>query len=127
MKRMKLIMIIGLVTLFAPAFSQVSDKDAMVKKIFTVLQQKDEQGFVKLFPDAATSRKFLLKILSGAEKEELHEILAALTDSSMQREYGETFSEIIKKGEAKGIDWSQTKLISFLADSSVDEETKMPK
>src|SRR5258706_29681 len=33
MKRMKLIMIIGLVTLFAPAFSQVSDEDTKMPKL----------------------------------------------------------------------------------------------
>jgi hypothetical protein len=127
MKRIKIIMTISLVILFAPSHAQVKDKDAMVRKIFTVLQQKDKEGFVKLFPDAATSKKILVKIMAGQRNEELEEILNSITDSSMQQEFRETFLEIIKKGEEKGIDWSQTHLISFLADSTTELETKMPK
>lgn len=127
MKRMKLIMTISLVILFAASDAQIKDKDAMVKKIFTVLQQKDKEGFVRLFPDAATSKIFLVKILGEESSAERDELLASLTDSSMQSEFRETFSQVIKQGEERGIDWAQTKLISYLADSSTEEHTKMPK
>jgi len=127
MKSMKLIMMISLVMMVGAAGAQVKDKDAMVKKIFTVLRQKDKEGFVGLFPDAATCKKFMLKVLGDLDKEELDELINSMTDSSLQSDFRETFSKIIKQGEERGIDWSQTKLISFLADSTLERESKMPK
>jgi hypothetical protein len=34
--------------------SLASNRDEMIKKIFATLKNKDEDGFIKLFPDAAT-------------------------------------------------------------------------
>ena len=119
-------MMLCLFTVIAPAYSQVKDKDSMVRKIFSVIQQKDRKGFVKLFPDAATLIKAAEVFFAGKKKEELDEILPMLTDSSLQMKFGEMFSEIMDKGMEKGFDWSQTSLVSFLTDTSFNKETKMP-
>jgi hypothetical protein len=124
MKKMKLIIIISLVSMFAPAYSQEKDKEVMIRKIFSVIQQKDADGFVKLFPDASTMREVVTKLYSEEKKEGLDELLAELSDSSLQSQFSETFSEIMEKGNEKGIDWSQAKFISFSADSSIIEEIK---
>jgi hypothetical protein len=123
---MKLIMIVSLVSVFDPAYSQVKDKDAMVKKIFTVLQQKDKEGFIKLYPDAALTTELVKKIFVGEKSVLLEEILPLLTDSLMQLKFSEIFAETMDKSVEKGFDWSQAKLDSFLTDSSLDKQTNMP-
>jgi hypothetical protein len=98
----------------------------MVKKIFIILQQKDKEGFIKLFPDAALTIELVKKIFVGERQALLDEILPLLTDSSMQIKFSEIFAETMDKSVEKGFDWSQANLVSFTADSSFDKETNMP-
>jgi hypothetical protein len=128
---MKYILIVLFATLAIPSFSQEKDKDVMIKKIFTILQQKDEAGFVKLFPDAAVMKEFILKQI-GKDKvgedtlsDEYKTMLADITESSLQKEFGEMFREIIEKGEKKGVVWAKTNFVSYTADSALDEESGM--
>jgi hypothetical protein len=125
MKKMKLALIISMILFNVPAWSQEKDKDVMVKKIFTMLQQKNQEGFVKLFPDVVTLRQFAEKVLTGDQKTLLDEMLPMLTDSNMQLKYREIYAGIMEKAEQKGIDWNQAKMVSFTADSSADQERKM--
>ncbi len=131
MNKMKLVLIAGLIMLVSPAYPQVKDMDVMVKKIFSVLQHEDEAGFIKLFPDAATTREFVMKIFSKeiaegkGKEEEVDELFGQLTDSVLQAKYRETFTEIIQKGESKGINWAKAEFDNYMADSSFEEETKM--
>lgn len=103
----------------------------MVKRIFTVLQQKDEQGFIQLFPDAATTREFVVKMLGNDKSEEampkemMDELLGKLTDSSLLAKFREAYAETIEKGEMKGIEWAKTTFDSHVADSSFDAESGM--
>ena len=119
---MKYILIVLLATMAMPTFSQEKDKEVMIKKIFRTLQQKDESGFIKLFPDAAIMKEFVLKeIGEDTLNEEYKTMLADITNSSLQKEFGEMFKEIIEKGEGKGVEWAKTNFVSFTADTSVEE------
>jgi hypothetical protein len=123
---MKYILIVLFATLAIPSFSQEKDKEVMIKKIFTVLQQKDEKGFIKLFPDAAIMKEFILnEIREDTLNEEYKTMLADITNSSLQKEFGEMFKEIIEKGESKGVEWVKTNFVSFTADTSIEEESGM--
>ena len=101
------------------ANAQVTNKDEMVKKIFTTLHQKDEKGFIKLFLDVATVKKFVLETLkadttmNARSKADEKEILASMTDSAMQKGYQQEFKQAIQLGEKKGVDWSKARLISY--------------
>lgn len=114
-----------------PAYAQEKSKEVMVKKIFSVLQQKNENAFIHLFPDAVTTREFILKLYAkdipeGDEKKaQLDELTAAITDSMLLPKFTEAFRDIITAGEKKGIDWAKTKFISYQADSSFEEESAM--
>jgi hypothetical protein len=128
---MKYILIGLFATLAIPSFSQEKDKEVMIKKIFTVLQQKDEAGFIKLFPDAEIMKEFVLKQIgkdnAGEDtlSDEYKTMLADISDSSLQKEFGEMFREIIEKGEDKGVEWEKTNFVSFTADTSVEEDSEM--
>jgi hypothetical protein len=129
MKKIKLLFVITLVLFAASSFSQEKNKEVMIKKIFNILQQKDDKGFVHLFPDAATTKEFARKLLGEDSEykasEEYNNMMSMLTDSILQERYREMFMEIIEDGEKKGVEWAKTNFISFTADSSIQEDTKM--
>ena len=50
-----------------------------------------------------------------------------MTNSSLQEECRQSFTEIIEKGEKKGIEWSKANFVSYKSDSLADVETKMDK
>jgi hypothetical protein len=130
MKKIKLLFVITLVLFAASSFSQEKDKEVMIKKIFKILQQKDDKGFVHLFPDAVTTKEFASKLI-GVDStyegsEEFNNMMEMLTDSILQERYREMFIEIIEDGEKKGVEWAKTNFVSYTADSSIQEETKMP-
>lgn len=123
MKKIACILTATAVISLAPAYSQVREKNAMVKKVFTVLKTKDEKGFVKLFPDAATTKKYILQMMGGdSSLGMLKEMMAEITDSSLQEEYGTDFQQIISRGEKKGVEWSSATLVKYTLDSSISEE-----
>jgi hypothetical protein len=115
----------------AISFSQEKDKDVMVKKIFKILQQKDDKSFVHLFPNAVTTKEFARKLMGEDStyegSEEFNNMMETLTDSVLQERYREMFMEIITDGEKKGVEWAKTNFVSYTADSSIHEETKMAK
>ncbi len=125
---MKYLLIFLFATLAVPSFSQEKDKEVMIKKIFKILQQKDEAGFVKLFPDAVIMKELIIKQIgkdtADISGDEYNTMLSELSDSSLQKEFGEMFKDIIEKGENKGVVWEKTNFVSYLVDSLMDEETK---
>ena len=71
-------------------------------------------------------KEFVLKeIGEDTLNEEYKTMLADITNSSLQKEFGEMFKEIIEKGEGKGVEWAKTNFVSFTADTSVEEESEM--
>jgi hypothetical protein len=120
---MKLIVALLLaLSLQADAIAQVSNKEEMVRRIFTVLRDRDEEGFLQLFPNAATLRAFLenrLKTDTSAKARDSDEKdLGKMTDSSLRLEFRKQFKRSIQKGEEKGLVWSRSTFDSFKADSS---------
>lgn len=124
----KLLIITFLSLVFLPAWSQFKTKEEAIHRIFTVLQQKDEAGFVKLFPDHATMVKFVEKLYKSDTTgnpdiaEVMNAFLNEMTDSSLQAEFRRDFQSAIKKGELKGIDWGKTRFVSFTSDSTYDPD-----
>jgi hypothetical protein len=110
-----------------PSLCQEKNKGAAIKKIFSVLAEKDEEGFLNLFPDVATMKTFMLKALNkeGATKnaEEIKTFVAALEDSTMQIDLREDYFKYIRMGEDNGVDWSRATFISFTADSVQVEQS----
>lgn len=129
MKKARLVLLVAFLLMTRLSFGQEKDRDVMIKKIFSVLAQKDEEGFVDLFPDAVTLKEFMMTTLnkdSAAKYDtELTDILSSMNDSAMQVDIRENFHKYIRIGESHGVDWAKAKLISFIADSSIIEEDGM--
>jgi len=111
------------------SFCQEKNKETLIRKIFSVLADKDEQGFINLFPDAATIKSFLAKSFtrdtSGADDGEIKAYLAAMNDSMMQADLKDDFDKYIRIGENHGVDWDKARFVSFTADSALVEEDGM--
>jgi len=111
--------------------AQVTSKEVMVQKIFSVFHDKDEAGYIRLFPDAAGTRYFLMEILkrqpdADTTNAAFAELFNQITDSSLKEEYLGDFHRYIKKGEKNGVDWSKTVFVSYTADSVMSANTEVP-
>lgn len=126
MKKIKYFILIGIMAIATTSYSQTANKDEMIKKIFAVLKNKDEEGFIKLFPDAATIKAFIGTFIETDTSADFRDMMRTyfdeMTDSSMQAELRRDFRKSIKKGELKEVDWSQSVLVSYNADSIMVEE-----
>ena len=129
MKRTGLVLLAVFLTSLNTSFSQEKNKEVMIKKIFAVLAEGDEQGFVYLFPDAAILKDFMITTLSkdSATKynTELMAFLSTMDDSTMQIDIRESFNKYILLGENHGVDWSKAAFVSYTADSIMTEENGM--
>lgn len=129
MKEMKWIFVVVLAAAQFTAFPQVSNKDEMIKKIFGALKNKDEEGFIKLYPDAATIKRLVWQVMakqlesdtSGKIKIALERELDSITDSLIAAKVRKQFKRYIAKGEKIGIEWNKTILVSYTSDSTVEE------
>ena len=111
------------------ANAQEKNKDVMVKRIFSVLKNKDEAGFVKLFPDAATTKIIFAELFkmdstnggnpdsATGKMESIESYLNEISDSSLQKEYREDFRRVIERGTVLGINWAGSELESYTMDS----------
>jgi hypothetical protein len=124
MKKIKLLLLILLTLAAINGCSQAKSKEEMINRLFTVLKNKDENGFVKLFPDAATMKQVLTKLIPGdiAAKQDYFD---DISDSSLQKQFRHDFGKIIERGENKGVNWKDITLISYTADSSMMEDDEM--
>lgn len=129
MKRTGLVLLAIFLTSVNTSFSQEKNKEVMIKKIFTVLAEGDEQGFVYLFPDAKIIKKFMIEKLANdtanGNADEMKDFLDGFVDSSMQIELGNDFNKYILLGENHGVNWSKAVFVSYTADSITTEENGM--
>jgi hypothetical protein len=132
MKKTGPCLIIALLIVATSGYSQVTNKDEMVKKVFAVFKNKDENGFVKLFPDAATMKAFIKKSMpvdtSEGRDNGLNSYMDEMTDSSWEKDLRKDFKKYFKKGEVKGINWNQATFASYKSDSSIiaEDDLKTP-
>lgn len=121
MKTKMLLLLSFFIIAGATSFGQEKNKEVMIKKIFTVFMEKDEDGFLDLFPDVATLKGFMLKTLGKdtvqQNQEEVRSFLATMDDSLMQIEFREDFQKYVRMGEEQGVDWSMARFLSYTADS----------
>jgi hypothetical protein len=127
--RFVFILMLGISTINSKA--QVVSKEIMVQKIFSVFHDKDEAGYIRLFPDAAGTRYFLMEILkrqSGVDTTNpaFTDLFNEITDSSLKEEYLVDFHRYLKKGEKNGVDWSKTVFVSYAADSVMSTNPEIP-
>jgi len=126
MKKIHLALAIALMGIAITGYSQETNTEIMVKRIFQTLKNKDEEGFVKLFPDIATMKSFVQLAIkgdtSGKADKFMKDYLNEMTDSSFQKEFRGIFKKSIKKGEDKGIDWSKAEWVSFTADTAIADD-----
>lgn len=111
-------------------YAQEKDKDAMVRKVFTIMKNGDEQGFVKLFPDAAVTKAFIKETFirdssMAGMKDMMDAFLAKITDEELQKEYREDYRRARKYAEVANIDLSKAIYVSHTADSAKDEDDEM--
>jgi hypothetical protein len=106
--------------------AQVTNKDEMIRKIFAVLGNKDEEGYIKLFPDAATIKAFLSTLIkadtSGDMNAMITDYISQITDSSLRVDLRKDFKRYIRKGEDKGVDWGHSVFVSYTADSIMEKK-----
>ena len=125
MKKTNMVLVIVLAVSNVVGYSQVTNKDEMVKKVFTSLKNKDEEAFVKLFPDAETMKSFFFKTIAkdtAGKQDEVAAFMDFMSDSNLQEDYRSDFKKFIKKGEKNGVNWSQARFVSHTADSVMAEE-----
>lgn len=126
MKKIQLALAIALMAIAITGYSQEKNTEIMVKRIFQTLKNKDEEGFVKLFPDISTMKLFVQLAIKGDTSGKADKLMAdylnKMTDSSLQKEFRGIFKKSIKKGEDKGIDWSKTEWVSFTADTAIADD-----
>jgi hypothetical protein len=97
-----------------------NNKDQFVKKIFQVLQTRDKESFLKLFPDLATYKKIAIDIGSKAKENSGEAEFAKEVNSWTQKDYNEKldpmkeeFDNIIQKGEKRGVDWATAQMTKW--------------
>jgi hypothetical protein len=125
MKKMQYALVITLLGIAITGYSQEKNTEIMVKRIFQTLKNKDEEGFVKLFPDVVTMKSFVQLATKGdtaGKADKMNEYFNEMSDSSLQKEFSGIFKKSIKKGEDKGIDWSKTEWVSFTADTAIADD-----
>lgn len=127
--RFVFILLLAIITINSRA--QINSKEIMVQKIFSVFHDKDEAGYVRLFPDAAGTRYFLMEILrrqpdADTTNAAFVDLLNQLTDSSLKEEYLSDFHRYLKKGEKNGVDWGNTVFVSYSADSVAGKNPEIP-
>jgi hypothetical protein len=120
-KKTAVVITVLLAMLSRVGYSQTISKDEMVKKIFTTLQHKDEEGFIKLFPDADTFKNWLASAVNdtslGSNDKEGPNLMNIVNDSFLQHASRRNFRKYIQQGEKKGVDWTIARLVSYSADT----------
>lgn len=126
MKKIKYLMLIAIMTAAITGYSQISNKDEMVKRIFAVFKNKDEEGFINLFPNAATIKEFIQTLIKADTSIKLEDMLKTslegITDSIMEVELRKDFKKYNKKAEGKGVDWSRSVYMGYKADSTFESQ-----
>ena len=126
MKKVKYLILIALMTAAITGYSQISNKDEMVKRIFAVFKNKDEKGFINLFPNAVTIKEFIQALIKADTSVKLGDVLKTsldgITDSSLQVELRKDFKKYNKKAEVKGVDWSRSVYMGYKADSTFESK-----
>lgn len=139
-RRILLLAAFGLVS--QTSFAQVQSPDTMVHSIFATLKAKDEAAFVKLYPNSAQFSRFMRTLMEQAFKSEQMQQIMALDEKAknlnvdslinaqaaafsdpkeiekLAAAFGGEFQKIIKKGESKGVKWSEAKLTSYTIDTA---------
>lgn len=133
MHKLKGAILVALILLSGMANAQEKNKDVMIKHIFSLLKAGDEEGFVRLFPDAAVTKTFLRSMFEKdtskeATVEMLNEFLEKLTDEELQKGYREEFQKTILEAANNDIDLAKAIFVSYTADSAIkeDETLKAP-
>jgi hypothetical protein len=126
----------------APLHAQHRTADSMVHKLFASLQQKDENAFLSLHPNAEQFSQFIKTIMQQVMKSDAMKQIFAMDEKTkninidslitaevskaaspkefeaMQSEIKRSFQKAIEKGEAKGVKWSEARLTGFTIDSA---------
>ena len=128
--------------------SQVRNADTIVHKLFAALKNKDEATFLALYPTGKQMGNLVKGMLETMFKSEEMKQMMAMdeksknmnidslvdvqvsqmnkpeTQAEMQKGFSKNFSDIIEKGEKKGVNWSQAQITTYTLDSisGVDDE-----
>ena len=115
--RSMIIVILGffLIGSSVTAQTRVTDKDVFIKRLFTVISNKDTAAFLKLFPDFNGFKRVTSEYINSMNKEDregLTKILDTITAFSYQetllKELPSELTEIYEKGKRLKVNWSSS-------------------
>ncbi len=116
--------------------------DSTVQKLFAALQQKDEQAFLAIYPNANQFGRFMTSIMEQVLKSEGMKAIFATDEktknlnidslitaeagnaagpekfAAMQAKNKSLFQSTLSKGEAKGVRWSEARITGLTVDSA---------
>lgn len=128
--------------------AQVSNPDTMIHKLFASLKAKDEKAFVAMYPNASQMQTLVRAVMDATMRtEEMQQMMAQNPQTKgmsldsiinaqvaslskpevveqMQKGFGKSFQQIIKKGEQKGVNWSHAKLTHYTFDTTAPATVK---
>ncbi|MCX6317478.1 MAG: hypothetical protein NTW29_09325 [Bacteroidetes bacterium] len=131
MKNRMLLLLVFVCTMGIVSQAQVQNKDSMVHRIFSLFKNKDEEGFVKLFPDAQATRNFVRSVFSRDSDKVimlpmLETMLEKITDEQLQKTSRTTYQSAIAEAEGYGVNWNLATVQSYTADSVFADDELMP-
>lgn len=140
----RIVLLVAVILVMQAANAQVSNPDTMIRKIFSTLQAKDQKAFVALYPNGAQFGKMMRTMMEQMLNSDQMKQMMAMDEKSknmnidslinaevtkmstpeafaeMEKSFGQSFQNIIKKGESKGVNWSDAKLVTFTKDTTAN-------
>jgi hypothetical protein len=110
--------------------AQDAGKNEMIQSIFTALQKKDKQAYIKLFPDLVAFKRLTREVFSkGSKDEEIPEHVKEIQQWT-QAQYDSEFVASLEKGfklkienaEKKGVDWASAVFTKWTEDDANEED-----
>ena len=140
----RIVSIMAVLLVVQTGHAQVSNPDSMVRRIFSTLQSKDQKAYVALYPSGPQFGKMMRTMMEQMMNSDQMKQMMAMDESAknmnidsminaevekmskpeafaeMEKSFGQNFQKIIQKGESKGVNWSDAKLVSYTIDTTGD-------
>lgn len=134
------------------AQAQQTTPDALVQRLFATLQAKDENAYVKLYPNGQQMGRMVRGLMEQMfQSEEMKAAMAAdpaaknlnldslvnaqvsqmstpEAETKMREKFADNHKKVIDQGQKRGINWSEARLTSVALDSTSgkgDQEAQM--
>lgn len=123
-RRFALVLLFVSLSLFSQA--QEQEKEGFVKGLAEILKTKNEQAYLRLFPDYPKMLVLMKELMAGSGQQMDSSFARFFTEDAYQKEMmgemGEKFRKFIQKGEEKGIAWDKTSLVSYTLEMKAEDQ-----